>query len=128
MWKAPNRPNHEISQDYNDGIVTIYRVSDMAQPGYKPEKKLEVKAKLRYAERRVGLQRYYEARQNQVEIERVIRVQRGITITNQDEAETEDGKRYAVEQVQTVDGVWPASLDITLAAIRQQEGAENDLV
>ena len=126
MWKAPNRPNHEINQDYNDGIVTIYSVSDAAQPGYKPEKKLEVKAKLRYAERRVGIQRYYEARQNQVQVERVIRVQRGIAITNQDEAETEDGKRYAVEQVQTVDGVWPPSLDITLAAIRQRRGGTEE--
>lgn len=122
MWKAPNRPTHEISQDYNDGIVTIYSATDAAQPGYKPEKKLEVKAKLRYAERRVGIQRYYEARQNQIQIERVIRVQRGIAITNQDEAETEDGKRYAIEQVQTVEGVWPPSVDITLAAIRQRKG------
>lgn len=126
MWKAPNRPNHEISQDYNDGIVTVYSVTDAAQPGYKPEKKLEVKAKLRYAERRVGIQRYYEAKQNQVQVERVIRVQRGIAITNQDEAETEDGKRYAVEQVQTVDGVWPPSLDITLAAIRQRRGGTEE--
>ena len=49
-------------------------------------------------------------------------MQRGIAITNQDEAETEDGKRYAIEQVQTVDGVWPPSVDITLAAIRQRKG------
>lgn len=26
MWKAPNRPKHEITQAFNDGIVRVIRV------------------------------------------------------------------------------------------------------
>lgn len=33
---------------------------------------------------------------------------------------TEDGKRYRVELVQTVEGVYPPSVDITLAKIEQR--------
>ena len=47
MWKAPNRPKHEITQAFNDGIVTICTVCDAAKAGYAPQEKLTEKIKLR---------------------------------------------------------------------------------
>ena len=70
-WKTPYRPRGEITQCYNDGLVTIYAVTDSAQPGRLPVEKLECKAVLRYEERRLGIQRYYAGKQVQVEVERV---------------------------------------------------------
>ena len=33
MWKAPNRPKHEITQAFNDGLVTICTVCDALLEG-----------------------------------------------------------------------------------------------
>ena len=118
-WTAPYRPANEVTQDYNDGIVTIYAAADSAKPGYQPKPTLtKKKYTLRYDEQRVGIQRYYEAMQNQVQVERVLRVPRA-KITNQDIAETEDGVKYRIDLVQTVDLVYPPSLDLTLTRYEQ---------
>lgn len=116
-WKAPNRPNNEISQTYNDGVVKIYAVKDVAEPGYKPDEKLILKNTVRYQERQLGIQRYYAGRQNQVQIERVIRIPRGVAVDTQDVAITEDGHQFRIDMVQAEVDVWPASLDLTLAKI-----------
>ena len=121
MRKAPNRPRNEITQSYNDGVVTIYSVADVAQPGYQPQIELTEKIKLRYEERSMGLQRYYQAMQNQVQIERVLRVQRTNKITSQDVAITEDNTKYKIYMVQAVSDVYPPSVDITLSKFEQTE-------
>lgn len=126
MWQAPNRPKGEITQSYNDGVVTIYSVTDGAQPGYQPAPVLAEKIALRYEERRMGLQRYYQAMQDQVKIERVLRTPRAGGVTSQDVAITEDGRRYRVYMVQAVTDVYPPSVDITLSTIDQ--GVAHDLV
>lgn len=117
MRKAPFRPDNEISQSYNSGVCMVYRQTDTAAPGYAPRRRLEEKSLLRYEEQRMGLNRYYAARQVDVEAERVIRVPKGPAAaipTPQDVVKTDNGIFYRVELVQTVPGVWPASLDLTL--------------
>ena len=121
-WKAPYRPSNEVTQGYTSGVVTVYTVTDSARPGYQPVEQLTEKIKLRYEEQRLGIQRYYNAMQNQIQVERVIRVPRAEQITSQDVAETEDGRRYRIDLVQTVDGVWPPSQDLTLVKYQQEEG------
>lgn len=118
-WKAPNRPTHEISQAYNDGIVTIYALSDEALPGYRPVPKEDPIATLRYAERKLGIQRYFQGQQNQIQIERVIRVPKSVQISNQDIAVTEDGEKYRIDLVQLVNDVFPESFDLTLSKYTQ---------
>jgi len=121
-WKAPYRPRTEngVTQNFCDGVVKIYTVTNSAQPGYQPKPQTALKCKLRYEEQRLGIQRYYSGRQNQVEIERVLRVPRYGGITNQDVAVTEDGRQFRIDMVQNVTDVYPASLDITLAKIEQE--------
>ena len=41
-------------------------------------------------------------------------------MSNQDIAVTEDGTQYRIDLVQSVDNVWPACQDLTLAKIEQQ--------
>lgn len=118
--KLPFRPGNEVTQTFNDGLVTVYRLTDEAKPGYMPKPKPVKVALLRYEERRLGLTRYYSAKQNNVQVERVVRVPRGAPVAAQDIAVTEDGQEYAIDLVQTVDGVWPDSLDLTLAKVSQK--------
>ena len=119
-WKAPRRPENEISQPFNSGIVNIFSVTDAAAPGYRPVRTLTPVVSLRYQEQKLGIQRYFEGKQNQIEIERVIRVpQCGIRITNQHVAVTEDGTEYRIDLVQAVEDIYPKCLDLTLERYEQ---------
>lgn len=120
MWRAPNRPNHEITEAYNDGIVNIYAVQDGAAPGYRPVPVLVLKGALRYQERYLGINRLYSGRQNQVDLQRILRVQRAPGVSSQNLAVTEDGRQYRIDSVQDVIGAYPPSLDLTLAAVEQE--------
>lgn len=119
MRKMPFRPNNEISQTYNSGRVEVYRVEDSAQPGYQPVVKATLKYTIRYDERVLGINRLYLSRQNQAEIQRVIRVAR-LNITSQDIAITEDGVCYRIDTVQSVEGVYPPSLDLALKRLTEK--------
>ena len=118
MRQMPFRPGNEISQSYNSGVVTVYRVTDGARPGFAPAPVLEKKAVLRYEEQRLGLTRLYLSRQNQVRVEKVIRVPRGPEVSSRDVAVTEDG-RHRIDAVQLADRVRPPSLDLTLTKAEQ---------
>lgn len=120
MWRAPNRPTHEVSQPYNDGYVTVYVLTDSAEPGSMPVETLTKRVGLHYAEQRMGITRYYAAAQANAQIERVIRVQRRPDINAQDVAITEDGVQYRINLVQSVPDVYPASLDLTLSRVTQK--------
>lgn len=120
--KTPFRPREraEISQAYNDGVVTIYTVTDEAGSGYLPVPSLTELVTLPYQERKLGVKRYYEAKQNQIQAERVIRVQKPpVEINNQDVAQTESGKMYRIDLIQFAADVYPPSLDLTLKAYEQ---------
>lgn len=119
MWQAPNRPKGEITQSYNDGLVTVFEQTDAAQPGYQPRPELTKKVSLRYAERRLGIQRYYSAAQSQQRVERVLRVPKSGQVNSQDVAKTEDGRLYRISLVQSVPDVFPPSMDLTLVRIEQ---------
>ncbi len=120
MWRKPYRPSNEISQTFNDGIVTVYAVTDDAKPGYKPTLGLKKRIELCYEERRVGIQRFFSGQQNQIKVERVIRCPATGQISTQDVAITENGQQYRIDLIQKVDGVYPPSVDITLTHIRQK--------
>ena len=119
QWKAPNRPDHQITQGFESGVVSIYSVTDSAQPGYQPKPSLTLKLTLRYEEQRRGITRLYLSRQNQAEVEKVIRVPRQDSISNQDVAILQNGEQYSIDYTQTVDDVYPPSLDLSLVRIEQ---------
>lgn len=122
--KAPYRPRTDskrAAEVYNDGVVEIYTITDGAQDGTLPRPVLTLRERLCYQERRQGVSRYYQAAQNQIHVERVIRVPRPLApITDQDAAATEDGTQYRIDLVQEVTDVWPRSLDLTLVRYEQQ--------
>lgn len=119
MWKAPNRPKHEVTQPFSDGIVAICAVKDIAKPGYQPVKKLSEKICLRFEEQRLGIQRLYQSRQAQAEISMVIRVPKAGAISPQDIAVLGE-KQYRIDTVQKVMDVYPPCLDLALVRIEQE--------
>lgn len=119
MRQNPFRPGNEISQAYNDGLVSVYKVTEMGEPGYAPVPRLELRVKLRYAELKLGILRFYSAKQNNAKVERVLRVPRRPDISSQDVAVTEDGRQYRIGLVQLAKDVFPPSLDLTLEAVEQ---------
>ena len=119
QWRAPHRPDNEITQEMNSGVVKIYSVENSAQPGYQPKPSLTLKLTLRYEERRLGINRLYLSRQNQAEIEKVIRVPRQDSISNQDVAILESGSQYSIDYTQTVQDVYPPCLDLSLVKVEQ---------
>ncbi len=120
MWKKPNRPSHEVSQSFNSGVVKIYETEDISVPGYAPKQRLKEKAILRYEEQRTGITRYYTAKQANIEIARVLRCPRMDSVNTQDVAETEDGGQYRIEQIQTVQNIYPACMDLSLSKVVQK--------
>lgn len=119
QWRAPHRPDNEITQEFNSGVVYIYSVEDSAQPGYQPKPSLSLKLILRYEEQRLGINRLYLSRQNQADIEKVIRVPRQDSISNQDVAILENGSQYSIDYTQTVQDVYPPCLDLSLVKVEQ---------
>ena len=117
--KKPTRPTNDISQQYNSGLLVVYSVSDEAEVGYQPKPTLAEKVRLRYEELRLGLNRLYLARQDQVEISRVVRVPRRLEVSPQDVAITEDGRQYRIDSVQAVQDIWPPSMDLSLARLTE---------
>lgn len=126
MRQTPQRfDERKITQSFRDGVVRLYTVTDAAMPGYQPKPSLSLVETLFYEERSVGLQRYYSARQAQVQVERVIRAPLRPDINPQCVAVTEDGVQYGIDMVQQLTDVWPASMDLTLTKIEQKYEVPN---
>ena len=122
MWKEPYRPNNKVTQPFNDGIAKIFTVDNVAKPVDMPKESLILKETLRFEYQRIGINRLYMSRQNQAEIEAVLRVPNRNNVSNQDVAiiNGDEEKQYAIESIQSVMDVWPPSMDIALRRIEQK--------
>jgi len=100
-----------MNQTFNDGVLKVFSVE--AQDDGTEKLKLE-HGKLRYEERTVGINRYYRAKQENVEISKVLRTQRLKNISTQDVAVV-DGEQYHIRRAvfprDTVPPCWDLSLE-----------------
>lgn len=103
-------------QTFNDGIVDIYSVNNVAEPGNKPVDGLTFKLKMNFEEEKVGITRKYLSRQDQSEITKLIRVQR-IESLNEHDVAVIDGKQYDIDLIQSVPDVVPKCLDLSLVRL-----------
>ena len=89
-----------LTQTFNDGVVDIYSIKNIAEPGNKPKEGLVSKISgLRYEERTVGMSRYWTAKQEHAQIEQLIRTQRINSVTVHDVAII-NGQQYDIVQAQ----------------------------
>ena len=96
-------------QAFDDGAVSICSLEE--------DGSLTVKYPLlRYAERTVGIKRYYAAMQENAEIALVIRIHRRDDISTQDVAVIE-GAQYRIRQVQRPADASPPCCDLSLEKV-----------
>lgn len=98
---------------FNDGTAEIYDVVNSAAAGDTPVEKLVLKAKLRFAENTVGMQRFFEAQQVKVDISRVITTPLVAVASPQDIIVIGD-KQYKIAQLQRMFDTRPESMKLTL--------------
>jgi hypothetical protein len=106
------------TQQYNDGVASVYKVDNIANPGKTPVKGLTLKVgPLRYEERTVGMSRYWTAMQAQVKINQILRMPRINNVSTQDVVIPIDGIQYEIKQVQYPPDVVPPSMDLSLEKV-----------
>lgn len=102
-------------QTFNDGVCTVYSVGNIAALGNRPKDGLTVKLRrVPYERRKLGVTRYYTAKQAGVKVDDVIRIPRNTSVSSQDVCALEDGAQYQVRQVQHIGDTLPPSTDLTL--------------
>jgi len=107
--------------------VNIYSVGNTAPSGKMPKDRLKLKVgPVRYAERTVGINRYWTAMQANAKIDMVIRIPctslrgRSIDVSTQDIAIPIDGAQYRIMQVQKPEDIYPPVLDLSLERLVQK--------
>ena len=91
------------NQPFDDGVVKIYTLGNIAKDGDMPKDGLTLKETIRYKERTVGMGRFWTAQQEHVKIDLLLRVQKLRNISSQDVAIPNDGKQYIIKQVQYIE-------------------------
>jgi len=106
-------------QTFNDGILNIYSVGNIAEPGNMPKDGLTLKiGPLRFEERTVGMSRFWTAKQEQVKIDRLVRVPKHINVSTQDIAVI-NSEQYEIKQVQYPKDVEIPVMDLSLERLVQ---------
>lgn len=103
-------------QQFNDGVLKIYKVGDVSEPGNMPKEGLTLKLKkpLRYAELKVFDSKFWAASQDNTKIERLLRIPRIEEVVRDDKVIPIDGKQYRIVQIQYPVDVLPKCMDLSL--------------
>ena len=110
--------SHKKRQLYNDGVASIYSVTNIAAPGNKSKDGLEIKAvDLRYSEEVVGITRFYNAKQAKITIHKLLRLPRRDIVSPLDVIIPIDDVQYTIVQIQYPQDVFPESMDLSLERI-----------
>lgn len=105
-------------QTFNDGIVNIYTVGNIAEKGDAPKEGLTLNCTLKFDKKTVGIKRFYSALQNNIEINLLIRTHckdvsaHDVAIIN--------GQQYEIIQAQYPEDVYPKCMDLSLKKVVQK--------
>lgn len=102
------------TQPFKDGVVKIYALGDISEPGNMPKEGLTLKETLRYDERTVGMSRFWTAMQAEAKIDSVLRVPQRRNVSAQDIAIPNDGEQYKIIQIQYPKDVELPVMDLSL--------------
>ena len=107
-------------ESYPDGVVKIYGLDEPTNTGNMPKDTYSLRETLRYRSRTVGNQRYFSALLAGVKVSRVLRCPFRGSVTGEDIAITEDGRKFYVRLAQLVEGSNPLSMDLSLEEVLQE--------
>ena len=98
---------------FNDGIVNIFTVGEVCEPGEMPVESITLKASLRFKQRTLGFNRVYIESQNDISVDNLIRCPLLKTIEALDVAVI-NGEQYRVKRIQEIEDTRPKVMDISL--------------
>lgn len=101
-------------QPLNDGFLQMCEVDDISEPGEMPEKGLKVIAKMAYAERTVGMKRFWTALRESADVSLLVRCHLWRGCTTHNVVIMPDGEQYAIKQVQHIVDTSPPAMDLSL--------------
>lgn len=109
-----------LTQTFNDGVLKVYSVGNIAELGNMPKDGLTLKfnKSIPYEERTVGVTRFYTGKQDQNIIEQLLRVPRISKISRNDVIIPVDGEQYRIEQIQSKNDIEPRCLDLSLEKVQ----------
>lgn len=113
----------QVVEVFNDGMIKIYTLQDTAEPGDMPKERLVYRSEHFFAERYIGITRYYAARQYMAlgpaeQIDKLVRIWQDKGIRTDMYAVLEDGEQYRITLVQhTVDDDGLGVSDLTLTRV-----------
>lgn len=105
-----------LTQQFNDGVLKVYEVGNIAEPGDMPKEGLKLKFanSLPYEERTVGMGRFWTAMQEQSTITQLLRIPRVNGISLHDKIIPVNGVQYDIVQIQSINDIEPPSFDLSL--------------
>lgn len=110
-----------MAERFSDGIAVISDNNARNGVGNIPRDKLTEKSRLRFREKTVGINRFYQALQNNSLIERMIRCPRRDDVSVFDIVQLipngTDKDYYKIAQIQYPDEVHPPVMDIALERV-----------
>lgn len=119
--------NQPKRQQYRDGLLTVYTVTNAAAPGTAPAEQLHRKVRLPYEERMIGVKRMYLAQQAEDRLDLLLRVPWRPGITAQDVViPTLDSHQYRITNIQKVPDIEPPPMDLSLARITPEYKLEEE--
>lgn len=103
---------------FGDGVAEIYAIHNVAEEGDRPQKKLTLKESLRFENKTVGLQRFFDAAQEKITISRVISTPLIFSVSTQDVVII-NGNQYDIKMKQEKFDTRPASMLLTLSDVEE---------
>lgn len=103
---------------FNDGTAEICAIHNVAEEGDRPKNKLIVKERLRFENRTVGLQRFFDAAQEKITISRVVSMPLIASVSTQDVVII-NGNQYEIKMKQEKFDTRPASMLLTLSDVEE---------
>lgn len=85
---------------FDSGVLTIFTLEDISEPGKMPVKRLTYKSECYYGERVVGYGRQYAARGVNEQIDMLARIWQDRSIRSNMYAVLESGEQYRISNVQ----------------------------
>lgn len=115
-------------QTFNDGVLSVYKVGNVAPLGDRPKEGLIQKFDntIPYEERTVGVTRFIANKQEQSIIEQLLRIPRVDGIARENVVIPIDGEQYRIKQVQSINDVEPRCLDLSLERVDVKYELEGD--
>lgn len=89
----------------NDGLLTIYDLTNTAGTGEKPVEQLVEIGTAYYSERTVGFNRLYAAAGAKRQIDKLVRIYYSIPPLTGEYVILEDGEQYRIDAVQEIKGL-----------------------